>query len=513
MSADDIQLARPTDPQLRGTIDRLEQSLIACFPAGFGLFIWHDQWQLIGNSDILPHIADEVAHDAGRSLKSIENATYAILPFSSNRDVSLLVVACVEEGTTEPQLELVGNLVQQNLATCEEIESTSQEQEESTRLVAFTKDLIRALESGKPNQSFADTAARILTILSSTIHAESIALVPKGTSSPADFVAVGNALGDRFDWERIVDARQKIDPNSLVFRSFSGVDFSEIRDFVVFPVRQAGRMLGWLAADADEAKASSDSFLQSILAATAAILANQAVNEERVSEKEVLLLDVIRSLVSAIDTKDIFACGHSARVAKYASLVASELGLSRRECDEVYLSGLLHDVGKIGVPDRIFEKNRELTQDEYRLVQQHPDHGWKILQRLEDRQHLLPGVLHHHERFDGTGYPDKIAGEEIPLVARILAAVDAYDALRSDRPYRKGISHEKALEILLEGAETQWDPDVIDALVCMSKKIERISRTHRSESHLWRVPGMIAPQDNSGERSDDFEENLSLMSD
>ena len=204
---------------------------------------------------------------------------------------------------------------------------------------------------------------------------------------------------------------------------------------------------------------------------------------------------MVRSRVSAIDAKDPQTCGHSVRVAIYAAVVAEGLELTPREREEVYLSGLLHDVGKIGVPEEIFHKSTSLTEEEFDLVKRHPDHGWKILHRLEDLQHILPGVVHHHESFDGSGYPDQIAGEDIPLVASILAAVDAYDALTSDRPYRKGKSHMDAMAVLTEGSVVQWDPVVVETLHNVSRRMERVSRKYRRAAHPWRIPGSIVAQD------------------
>jgi len=492
-------LMRQTDPIFRDAVDRLEQSLNDCFGTDFDLFIWQDKWQLFGNVEPqLASISDEVtafAPNINRSLTTIHESQYAILPLNTLGEIPLLVVALADD-MSERQLEVIGKLVQKNLSVHEQMECTAISLKESSRLRTFTTDLTSSLEAAKSSQSFIETASQVLSLLRSTINAESMALVPEGSSSPADFVTVGDQLGDRAEWERIVGARQKRDPGSPIFRGVCGVAYSAIRDFVIVPIRHSGRKLGWLVADVDDENSfgSSDEFLESVVTATASVLANQAVNEERLSQKELLLLDVVRSIVSAIDAKDAFTCGHSVRVATYASLVAKEMGLPQRECEEVYLSGLLHDVGKMGVPDKLFHKESELTEEEFQLVKQHPDHGWKILQRLEDLQHILPGVVHHHESFDGTGYPDQIAGEDIPLVARILATVDAYDALRSDRPYRKGMTHHDALATLLEGAETQWDPEVVDAVHCVSKKIERVSRKYRTESYLWRIPGTIEPQ-------------------
>ena len=143
---------------------------------------------------------------------------------------------------------------------------------------------------------------------------------------------------------------------------------------------------------------------------------------------------MVRSLVSALDAKDEYTCGHSERVALYGKILAEQAGYTEEERDRLYLTGLLHDVGKIGVSDAVLKKADKLTDEEFAEIKRHPDEGWAILQDLKQLQYVLPGVLFHHERVDGAGYPDGLAGTEIPKDGRLLAIVDAYDAMTSDRP-------------------------------------------------------------------------------
>jgi HD-GYP domain-containing protein (c-di-GMP phosphodiesterase class II) len=197
--------------------------------------------------------------------------------------------------------------------------------------------------------------------------------------------------------------------------------------------------------------------------ATAIVLAAHGRNCGLFHEKELLLRGVIRSMINAIDAKDSYTCGHSDRVAEYARLIARELSLDLNQCEQIYMTGLLHDVGKIGVPDEVLNKPGQLTDSEFELIKQHPVIGFEILKHLENLDYVLPGVLHHHEAIDGSGYPHGLQGSEIPLEARILAVADAYDAMTSDRPYRRGMPGEKAEAILRNGAGRQWDPDCVDA--------------------------------------------------
>src|SRR5207247_9756510 len=141
--------------------------------------------------------------------------------------------------------------------------------------------------------------------------------------------------------------------------------------------------------------------------------------------------------------------------------LARRLGLERDARSDIYLSGLLHDVGKIGIRDSVLRKVDKLTPEEYEHIKQHVTIGYTILADLKPIQNLLPGVLYHHERWDGKGYPDGLAGEAIPLLARILAVADAYDAMSTNRPYREALPCRDVEERLTKGAGTQWDAKVI----------------------------------------------------
>lgn len=173
----------------------------------------------------------------------------------------------------------------------------------------------------------------------------------------------------------------------------------------------------------------------------------------------------IKALAEAVDAKDEYTRGHSTRVAEYAQGIAETLGLDDGFVELVYTTGTLHDVGKIGVPDSILKKAEKLTDEEFEEIKKHPALGEKIVGQLPTLNDVLPGVRHHHERWDGKGYPDGLSGEEIPLLARILAVADTYDAMTSDRPYRKGMPVETAVRLLREGSGSQFDPNLVEPLV------------------------------------------------
>ncbi|MEZ5366657.1 MAG: HD-GYP domain-containing protein [Bryobacterales bacterium] len=152
-------------------------------------------------------------------------------------------------------------------------------------------------------------------------------------------------------------------------------------------------------------------------------------------------------MTSAVDARDVYTLGHSRRVSGYAVQLATQMGLPAEEIEILRVGGLLHDVGKIGVPDAVLRKPGRLTAEEMQLIQQHPVIGRHIVERVEGFSAYLPIIELHHENYDGSGYPCGQRGEETPLAARIVHVVDAYDAMTSDRPYRSGMTHEQATAI------------------------------------------------------------------
>lgn len=186
---------------------------------------------------------------------------------------------------------------------------------------------------------------------------------------------------------------------------------------------------------------------------------------EQAAQLESLLLDALRSLATAIETRDDYTGGHVERVARYATATGRELGLSGEELRALWVGALLHDVGKIGVSDHVLRKPGPLTGEEYGEMQRHPEIGAGIMERSSFLRPGLPAVLHHQERFDGSGYPGGLAGEEISLQGRIVAVVDTFDALITVRPYRDAATPEEAMEEIRRHAGTQFDPAVVDAFL------------------------------------------------
>lgn len=202
-----------------------------------------------------------------------------------------------------------------------------------------------------------------------------------------------------------------------------------------------------------------------LIEAAASFTAIFLSNARLYDKQKKLFVGVIESLSAAIDAKDSYTNGHSQRVAYLGEQIAIYLGMTTAEAERVRICGLLHDVGKIGVPEAVLCKPGRLTDDEFEHIKMHPEIGYRILKDLTGLEDVLPGVLHHHERLDGNGYPHGLCGQAIPMVARILACADTFDAMSSNRAYRSAMPREKVLAELVRCKGTQFDPAVVEAFL------------------------------------------------
>lgn len=189
--------------------------------------------------------------------------------------------------------------------------------------------------------------------------------------------------------------------------------------------------------------------------------------EERRNQVEKLSEEVMKTLANTIDAKDPYTNGHSLRVAKYSKEIAKRAGKTKQEQKEIYQMALLHDIGKIGVPDEIINKDTRLTDAEYAAIRKHPAIGSDILKTIEEIPDIMIGARWHHERYDGHGYPDGLAGTEIPEIARIIGVADAYDAMTSKRSYRNVLSQDVVRGEIERGKCTQFDPVFADIMIQM----------------------------------------------
>jgi HD-GYP domain-containing protein (c-di-GMP phosphodiesterase class II) len=208
-------------------------------------------------------------------------------------------------------------------------------------------------------------------------------------------------------------------------------------------------------------------------------LENVALYDDQVQ----LFMGTLQALTGAIDAKDRYTCGHSERVSLVSWQLAEAAGLSTQDAERVRIAGLVHDVGKIGVPDAVLTKPGKLTDEEYGAIKLHPEIGHRILLPVPQLKDVLPGVLHHHERWDGRGYPHRISGEEIPLMARIIAVADTFDAMSSDRSYRKRLGREQVLAEIARSGGTQLDPRLAMLMVRLDLGLyEEMTLRHAAEA-------------------------------
>ena len=201
-----------------------------------------------------------------------------------------------------------------------------------------------------------------------------------------------------------------------------------------------------------------------VIAARRILKAEQRDKESR-ERLEKMNINIIRSLASTIDAKDRYTSGHSRRVADYAVKIAKKMGMSEEEQNIVFITGILHDVGKIRVPEEVINKPGKLTDEEFDQIKIHPVSGYHILHGIHEDPRIGYGSKYHHERYDGRGYPNGLAGENIPEIARIIAVADAYDAMASDRSYRKALPQDVVRKEILEGKGSQFDPKIADIML------------------------------------------------
>ena len=281
-------------------------------------------------------------------------------------------------------------------------------------------------------------------------------------------LSVGKHTIEAAEFQRLLDALQLSSGcGPCVANRATTADESwpmpELQQVVVAPISDGEKTFGWLAALNHASGEEFSTVEASLMASVGALLGIHCGNHDLYRQQADLLAGVVRALTSAIDAKDPYTCGHSDRVARISVRLAEELGLSGDILQTLYMAGLLHDIGKIGIDDSVLRKAGCLTPAEFEHIKMHPELGHRILADLKQLADVLPVVLHHHEQWDGSGYPHQLAGDAIPLSARIVAVADAFDAMIGDRPYRKGIPVEMVEDIFRSGAGKQWDASVVDA--------------------------------------------------
>ena len=236
------------------------------------------------------------------------------------------------------------------------------------------------------------------------------------------------------------------------------------KQIIAVPLQREDQILGCLFG-IDKMSGEFDSVDSKLLNSIANESAIYLENVTLFADVHGLMMGLLHSLTSAVDAKDAYTCGHSERVALLCRQLAIEAKLSEHEVDRIYMAGLLHDVGKIGVPEAVLQKPGKLTPEEFDQMKKHPEIGARILADIKQIRDIIPGVLHHHERYDGKGYPAGLAAEGIPMMGRILCLADCFDAMTSNRTYRKALPLEVALTEIRRCSGTQFDPGLAEAFL------------------------------------------------
>jgi HD-GYP domain-containing protein (c-di-GMP phosphodiesterase class II) len=236
------------------------------------------------------------------------------------------------------------------------------------------------------------------------------------------------------------------------------------KQLIAVPLQRQDQVLGCLFA-IDKLGGDFDSVESKLLNSIANESAIYLENVTLFEDVHGLMMGLLHSLTSAVDAKDAYTCGHSERVALLSRHLAQNAGLSEHEVERIYMAGLLHDVGKIGVPEAVLQKTGKLTPEEFDQMKKHPEIGARILHDIKQIKDIIPGVLHHHERYDGKGYPAGLSGEGIPQMGRIICLADCFDAMTSNRTYRKALPLEVALTEIRRCSGTQFDPTLAEAFL------------------------------------------------
>jgi HD-GYP domain-containing protein (c-di-GMP phosphodiesterase class II) len=239
---------------------------------------------------------------------------------------------------------------------------------------------------------------------------------------------------------------------------------NKISSLMCAPLKIKDKVIGVINISSEEPVRYTAEELK-ILSALAFQAAAAIENARLYDQLKDTFLNTVNTLAETIEKRDPYTGGHTRRVMDYSVSIAKTLKLSDRQIENIRLAAILHDIGKIGVRDSILLKNEKLSTEESNTIKMHPIYAEEILSPIKNLKDIIPGIKYHHERFDGQGYPERLKGDEIDIMARIIAVADAFDAMTSDRPYRKGLSTDVAMEELKKNLGTQFDPEVVRAFI------------------------------------------------
>lgn len=253
------------------------------------------------------------------------------------------------------------------------------------------------------------------------------------------------------------------DDQSIVFHK--SVIKLGLNSVMAVPLRFKNKTTGVLYVDSKLAVSSFDKDDLEIFVSLSDQAAIAIENARLIEENKELLFSTIEALAESIEKRDPYTGGHTRRVLEISVEIAKKLNLDNKTIENIKLGALLHDIGKIGIDDKVLRKQGRLNDEEYSLIKQHPKLGYQIIKHIKQLKDAVPGVLYHHEKEDGTGYPIGLKGDDIPLIAKIISVADAFDAMTTDRPYRKGLDVKIAAKELVDNKEKQFSGEIVDAFL------------------------------------------------
>jgi len=380
-----------------------------------------DQLQLEANDEVIESVGQQLAE--------------------SYEELNLLYTTIQSMSGVQHPAQFVETVCNELLATLPFTWIGAQLAEDEGRLKKLSGRLIVAGEPGQPFETLGALSKRILANMKPNTP---LVLEPGSNPEHAGFAKLGTTV--------------LIHPVG--------------RDETVIGVLIAGEKRG-----ADPLVSSVD---MKLLGATAMNMAIFLENAALYEDLNTMFLGTLEALTASIDAKDMYTSGHSLRVAHLVQLLGKEIGLNEHTVGRMHIAGLVHDIGKIGVPEAVLTKPGKLTEEEFAWIRRHPQIGHRILKDIPQLADILPGVLYHHERFDGQGYPEGIAGDDIPFVARLISLADAFDAMSSTRTYRPTLSRSEVFQEILDCAGTQFDPELAPVFVKLDfSEFDKLFAAHR----------------------------------
>jgi len=502
------------------------------FGVDFEYWIHDDDWRLL--EEYAPSPRDRILEDFDRCFglpslfgetlstgeplvaKASQDQSVVVMPMTFEDGLACLAVGRVAGNDRDLFKRFAARALTAGRRECKsgparpDVNSYAEQLSHTFEELAWLRSLADHIDCCDVRTEIGSVADVVLTTLRDVVCAESLVLIRQAKAPDAGTTSedalqieiVGGCGQGRFSEDVFHQLVRQFDSEAIQHPSVHNDlvddpafdDMPHLRQSIVVRVAKGDHRFGWIVAVNRLSGESSGAITTmprryassehefgtveaSLMGSAAVMLATHARNVDLFREKESLAIGMVRALASTIDARDSYTRGHSDRVARIAKRVAEQLGLDSDDCSQIHLGGLLHDIGKIGIRDDVLLKAGRLTDEEYAKIKEHPGIGYSMLKHLDQLAPVLPAVLHHHEWFDGSGYPHGLEGQQTPLFARITAVADAYDAMTSSRLYREAASFEKAEAILRQNAGKQWDPDVIDALFAALEDIHNICST------------------------------------